>query len=127
MEVYEKAKSLLAAGRLDEAHTLYSQFIEEQSDSCEHAAAVTDAYNSRGHIRYLWVDFPAATEDYSRAIERDPSFAMAHYNRGQVMYRLGICGRGCFIFGAFSYTVFMCMYVYTTYKIRILVCAYLTS
>lgn len=92
MEVYEKAKSLLSAGQLEESYQLYTQFIDSHKESREYTAAVTDAYNSRGHIKYLWVDFPGAIEDYSQAIERDPSFATAHYNRGQVLYRLGETG-----------------------------------
>ena len=48
-----------------------------------------DAFNARGHIKYLWVDFDGAVEDYTEAIRRNPDFAVAYYNRGQIHYRLG--------------------------------------
>jgi len=100
MDVYEKAKALLSAGQLEKSYQLYNQFIDSHKESREYTAAVTDAYNSRGHIKYLWVDFPGATEDYSQAIARDPSFATAHYNRGQVKYRIGETGWK--LFGVYS-------------------------
>ena len=89
MELHEKAKDLLSSGQLEESCRLFTRFIDECGDSVEHRAAVTDAYNSRGHIKYLSVDFPGAIADYSTAMERDPGFAVAWYNRGQVRYRLG--------------------------------------
>ncbi|XP_049854365.1 uncharacterized protein LOC126335302 isoform X1 [Schistocerca gregaria] len=47
------------------------------------------AYNNRGHIRYLQVNFDGAIEDYDKAIAIDPDLAVAYYNRGTVFYRLG--------------------------------------
>ncbi|XP_046990853.1 uncharacterized protein LOC124595963 isoform X3 [Schistocerca americana] len=46
------------------------------------------AYNNRGHIRYLQVNFDGAIEDYDKAIAIDPDLAVAYYNRGTVFYRL---------------------------------------
>ena len=89
MDVLEKARSLLSSGQLQESSELFTHFIHSHKDSTEHRSAVTDAYNSRGHIKYLSVDFPGAIEDYSQAIQRDPHFTIAWYNRGQVQYRLG--------------------------------------
>ena len=89
MEVYEEAKSLLNSEQLQDSCRLLTVFIDDHRDSSELRSAVTDAYNSRGHIKYLNVDFPGAIADYSEALERDPSFAVAWYNRGQVLYRLG--------------------------------------
>ena len=89
VELHKKAKRLLSGGTLEEACRLFTQFIDEHRDCAEHRSAVTDAYNSRGHIKYLSVDFPGAIADYSTALERDPGFAVAWYNRGQVRYRLG--------------------------------------
>ena len=85
---YEKAKLCLERGELDESFRLFSSFIDE-STSGGHPEELTDSYNARGHIRYLWVDFDDAIRDYTEAIKRDPSLAVAHYNRGQVHYRLG--------------------------------------
>lgn len=89
MELHEKAKSLLSSGQLEESCQLFTRFIDECKGSSEHRSAVTDAYNSRGHVKYLSVDFPGAIADYSEALERDSEFAIAWYNRGQVRYRLG--------------------------------------
>ena len=50
---------------------------------------LANVYNTRGHIKYLWVDFNEAIEDYTAAIVMDPSLAAAFYNRGQVHYRMG--------------------------------------
>lgn len=35
------------------------------------------------------VDFDDAIEDYTKAIDLDPCLAVAYYNRGTVLYRLG--------------------------------------
>ena len=89
MELYEAAKRLLCSGQLHESCELFTRFIDSHSDSTEHRSAVTDAYNGRGQAKYLCVDFPGAIADYSQALERDPLFTIAWYNRGQVQYRLG--------------------------------------
>ena len=85
---YQKAKLCLEKGELDESFQLFSSFIDDSS-SILHPEELTDSYNARGHIRYLWVDFDDAIRDYTEAIKRDPGLAVAHYNRGQVHYRLG--------------------------------------
>ena len=89
MDFYEEGKRLLNLGKLEESCQVFTDFIQRYGHSGEHGAAVTDAYNSLGHIKYLSVDFPGAISDYTRAIERDPTFTIAWYNRGQVQYRLG--------------------------------------
>ncbi|PIK54186.1 putative tetratricopeptide repeat protein 32 [Apostichopus japonicus] len=48
-----------------------------------------NAYNHRGQIKYLRVDFDEAIEDYTQALGQCPDFAVALYNRGQIHYRLG--------------------------------------
>ena len=50
---------------------------------------LADVYNSRGHVRYLLVDFNEAIEDYSEAIILNNRHGVAYYNRGQVHYRMG--------------------------------------
>ncbi len=47
------------------------------------------AYNNRGHLQYLQVDFDDAVADYSQSIRLYPTLAVAHYNRGLIHYRLG--------------------------------------
>ena len=88
MELYKKAKSLLETGQLQASFKLFSEFIEVRT-SGDPSELLSDAYNSRGHIRYLWVEFDEAIEDYTEAIELNPEFAVAYYNRGQIHYRLG--------------------------------------
>lgn len=55
---------------------------------CE-AITVATAYNNRGQIKYLRVDFQEAVEDFTSAIQADSSFDVPLYNRGLVHYRLG--------------------------------------
>ena len=88
LDSYQKAKVYLTEGQLDESYRLFTKFIDDQS-SLLHPDELTDSYNARGHISYLWVDFDDAIKDYTEAIKRNPNFAVAHYNRGQVHYRLG--------------------------------------
>lgn len=52
------------------------------------------AFNNRGHIKYLRVEFAAAMEDYAAAIESQPGFEVPYYNRGLVLYRLGTAAPG---------------------------------
>ena len=90
MDTYYRAKELYAEGNLPESHKLLTNFIVSQRGISGNAAAqLTDAFNTRGHIHYRWVDFDEAIQDYSEAIKVDPKFAVAYYNRGQVHYRLG--------------------------------------
>lgn len=86
--LYQRAKVCLEKGELDESFRLLTSFVSAAESATYHEELV-DSYNARGHIRYLWVDFDEAIEDYSEAIRRNPNFAVAHYNRGQVHYRLG--------------------------------------
>lgn len=90
-EVYRKAKDLLDSGELNSSYKFFTDFISSQRalDRSGCREELTDAYNCRGHIRYLWVEFDEAISDYSEAIQLDPKFAVAYYNRGQIHYRLG--------------------------------------
>lgn len=47
------------------------------------------AFNNRGQIKYFRVDFYEAMDDYTSAIEVQPSFEVPYYNRGLILYRLG--------------------------------------
>lgn len=47
------------------------------------------AYNNRGQIKYFRVDFYEAMEDYTSAIQVQPTFEVPYYNRGLILYRLG--------------------------------------
>lgn len=53
---------------------------------------MANAYNNRGQIKYLRVDFYEAMDDYTLAIEHKEDFEVPYYNRGLIKYRLGnIC------------------------------------
>ncbi|NXS55442.1 TTC32 protein, partial [Brachypteracias leptosomus] len=43
------------------------------------------ALNNRGQIKYFRVEFAAAMEDYTAAIECHPGFEVPYYNRGLAM------------------------------------------
>lgn len=53
------------------------------------ATYLATAYNNRGQIKYLRVDFQEAVEDFTSAIQADSRFEVAFYNRGLIHYRLG--------------------------------------
>lgn len=93
MDLYEKAKELLSSNRLEECHEVLTQLLDGSKDGVSSTGLssdqVADAYNTRGHVKYLWVDFDGAILDYTQAIRCDSSLAVAYYNRGQVHYRMG--------------------------------------
>ncbi|XP_051830062.1 tetratricopeptide repeat protein 32 isoform X3 [Antechinus flavipes] len=47
------------------------------------------AYNNRGQIKYLRVDFYEAVDDYTAAIAARPHYEIPYYNRGLIFYRMG--------------------------------------
>ncbi|ODM95816.1 Tetratricopeptide repeat protein 32 [Orchesella cincta] len=49
---------------------------------------ISRAYNNRGYLKYLQVDFEGAIQDYTKALKYDSTLACAYYNRGLVTYRL---------------------------------------
>lgn len=73
-----------------EAEELYTQFITSclQSRNCE-ASDLGTAFNNRGQIKYLRVDFHEAIDDYTSAIQAHSRFEIPFYNRGLIHYRLG--------------------------------------
>ena len=46
------------------------------------------AYNNRGFLYYLKVEFELAVQDYTQALRHNDSLAVAFYNRGLVHYRM---------------------------------------
>ncbi|XP_060709881.1 tetratricopeptide repeat protein 32 isoform X2 [Hemiscyllium ocellatum] len=76
------------------AEELYTRFIlhcpdGEWKDKCC-AEDLANAYNNRGQIKYLRVDFYEAMDDYTSAIQIKEDFEVAYYNRGLIRYRLGL-------------------------------------
>ena len=47
-----------------------------------------NSYVNRGNAKYDLQDFRGAIQDYSKAIELDPSYAVAYFNRGNAKYDL---------------------------------------
>ena len=47
------------------------------------------AYNLMGLVEYMKVEFGAAKQHYTAALEKDHSLAAAYFNRGTVCYRMG--------------------------------------
>ncbi|XP_027793662.2 tetratricopeptide repeat protein 32 isoform X1 [Marmota flaviventris] len=85
-------------GEYAEAEALYSAYIRQGAGAAPVGAHpgskcipedLATAYNNRGQIKYLKVDFFEAMDDYTSAIEVQPSFEVPYYNRGLILYRLG--------------------------------------
>ena len=91
--VYDSAKLLRNSGYYSDALKELNKLIDlskkckEQSESLNQL--LSRAWNDRGHLKYLKVDFDAAIYDYTQAIELDKNFAVPYYNRGQIHYRMG--------------------------------------
>ncbi|KAM6355166.1 tetratricopeptide repeat protein 32 [Podargus strigoides] len=91
-ELLAAAQAQLAARRLSAAEELYDRFIARCAGPAGGTAPAGDlatALNNRGQIKYFRVEFAAAVEDYTAAIECQPGFEVPYYNRGLVLYRLG--------------------------------------
>lgn len=88
---FRKAQDLLRLGKNDDAFESFTEFIERESFLLElgHHKELSQAYNERGYIRYLRVDFGKAVDDYTKSISLDEDFPVPYYNRGQIHYRLG--------------------------------------
>ncbi|KAF0870711.1 tetratricopeptide repeat protein 32 [Crocuta crocuta] len=85
-------------GEYAEAETLYSAYISQCACAASVGAApgskcspedLATAYNNRGQIKYFRVDFYEAMDDYTSAIQVQPTFEVPYYNRGLILYRLG--------------------------------------
>ncbi|XP_042659209.1 tetratricopeptide repeat protein 32 isoform X2 [Tyto alba] len=102
------AEAQAARGRLAAAEELYSRCIARWAGNVPGPGGagpagtaarppsprsarrdLATALNDRGRVRYLRVEFAAAMEDYTAAIECLPAFEVPYYNRGLVLYRLG--------------------------------------
>ncbi|KAM4042039.1 tetratricopeptide repeat protein 32 isoform 2-T3 [Anomaloglossus baeobatrachus] len=84
------ANAELEQRHLEAAEELYDKIIErcEQNSKCS-TEELSVAYNNRGQIKYLRVDFYEAMDDYTEAIRINPKFEVPFYNRGLIRYRLG--------------------------------------
>ncbi|GAA6228833.1 tetratricopeptide repeat protein 32 [Lates japonicus] len=89
-QILHYANSEFKKKNFKQAEELYTEFISSclQSRKCT-AGDLATAYNNRGQIKYLRVDFHEAVEDYTSAIQTDSQFEIPFYNRGLIHYRLG--------------------------------------
>ncbi|XP_074438018.1 tetratricopeptide repeat protein 32 isoform X3 [Larus michahellis] len=87
-ELLSAAQAHLSARRLSAAEELYSRFID-RGPAAGTGRDLATALNNRGQIKYFRVEFAAAMEDYTAAIQCQPGFEVPYYNRGLVLYRLG--------------------------------------
>ncbi|KAM6405875.1 tetratricopeptide repeat protein 32 [Pluvialis apricaria] len=88
-ELLAAAQAHLAARRLSAAEELYGRLIAGGAAAGGAGRHLATALNDRGQVRYFRVEFAAAVEDYTAAIECQPAFEVPYYNRGLVLYRLG--------------------------------------
>ncbi|CAJ1077006.1 tetratricopeptide repeat protein 32 [Xyrichtys novacula] len=89
-QILDQAHSEFQKQNYKEAEELYSEFISSCSQSRgSDPKLLSTAFNNRGQIKYLRVDFREAVEDYTCAIQTDSSFETPYYNRGLIHYRLG--------------------------------------
>ncbi|XP_021371502.1 tetratricopeptide repeat protein 32-like [Mizuhopecten yessoensis] len=92
--LFEQAKTEESKGNRDKALEQYTQFINLtcRNDRSNYSKYMKEklalAYNNRGFLRYLRVDFDEAIEDYTRSVSLDPDLAVTYYNRGTIHYRL---------------------------------------
>ncbi|KAL1254048.1 hypothetical protein QQF64_016277 [Cirrhinus molitorella] len=88
--ILQKAHDEFNSKNYKPAEELYTQFIESCSKSRDcNAHDLAIAYNNRGQVKYLRVDFYEAMDDYTCAIQINSQFEVPLYNRGLIRYRLG--------------------------------------
>ncbi|KAK6167432.1 hypothetical protein SNE40_021464 [Patella caerulea] len=97
-KTFYEAEYLESHGQEKEAFDKYSDFIEQmlsvvkQDDenvNLKIRSKLALAYNNRGYLRYLKVDFDEAIVDYTAGLKFDPKMHFSYYNRGLIHYRLG--------------------------------------
>merc|ERR1711860_3474 len=72
--------------KFKEVEEMFTTFLKESEN--EDDAMKARALNNRGHTKYMQVEFEAALEDYNKALDVFPDFAVARYNRGTIFYRM---------------------------------------
>ncbi|XP_056125245.1 tetratricopeptide repeat protein 32 [Rhinichthys klamathensis goyatoka] len=88
--ILQKAHDEFNSKNFKRAEEIYTQFIESCTTSRDcNAHDLAIAYNNRGQVKYLRVDFYEAMDDYTSAIQINSQFEVPLYNRGLIHYRLG--------------------------------------
>ncbi|KAK3087083.1 hypothetical protein FSP39_001399 [Pinctada imbricata] len=87
---FELALKLEKEGNSAEALEKYTKFINETTSKITKSETekLALAYNNRGFLKYLQVDFDGAVEDYTASIQINNKAAITYYNRGTVHYRM---------------------------------------
>ncbi|XP_050995219.1 tetratricopeptide repeat protein 32 isoform X2 [Labeo rohita] len=89
LKILQKAHDEFNSKNYERAEELYTQFIESSTKSRDcNAHDLAVAYNNRGQVKYLRVDFYEAMDDYTCAIQINSQFEVPLYNRGLIRYRL---------------------------------------
>jgi len=96
--IVDKAEALVKENRLKDALGLYSTWLKEalrfpQRINPQRDESVAVAYNNRGHLKYMLVDFEGAVQDYNAGLEYNSMLPCLYYNRGTIMYRMGYFGK----------------------------------
>ncbi|NP_001020691.1 tetratricopeptide repeat protein 32 [Danio rerio] len=90
LKILQKAHEEFNSKNYKRAEELYTQFIESCTKSRDcNGQDLAIAYNNRGQVKYLRVDFYEAMDDYTSAIHINRQFEVPLYNRGLIRYRLG--------------------------------------
>uniref|UniRef100_A0A3Q0RQH0 Tetratricopeptide repeat domain 32 n=1 Tax=Amphilophus citrinellus TaxID=61819 RepID=A0A3Q0RQH0_AMPCI len=87
-QILEDAHAEFKRQNFKMAEELYTKFISSCIQTEREASSLATAYNNRGQIKYLRVDFYEAMDDYTSAIQADSQFEVPFYNRGLIHYRL---------------------------------------
>ncbi|XP_051952357.1 tetratricopeptide repeat protein 32-like [Xyrauchen texanus] len=86
----QKAHDEFNSKNYTRAEELYTQFIESCTKNRQcNSRDLAIAYNNRGQVKYLKVDFYEAMDDYTSAIQTNSQYEVPFYNRGLINYRLG--------------------------------------
>ena len=82
-----QVEKLYKEKKFHEVEEMFSTFLKEAE--AESDAVKARAFNNRGHAKYMQVNFDAAIQDYDQALKLDEALAVAKYNRGTILYRMG--------------------------------------
>eukprot|EP00096_Caligus_rogercresseyi_P001804 TRINITY_DN13056_c0_g1_i1.p1 TRINITY_DN13056_c0_g1~~TRINITY_DN13056_c0_g1_i1.p1 ORF type:complete len:127 (+),score=42.74 TRINITY_DN13056_c0_g1_i1:40-420(+) len=81
------SQRLYADKKFKEVEGMLTTFLKEASNESPELRG--QAFNDRGHAKYMQVDFPGALEDLNTALSLSPDLAIAFYNRATIKYRMG--------------------------------------
>ncbi|XP_064597566.1 tetratricopeptide repeat protein 32-like [Liolophura sinensis] len=74
---------------IDGCQVYLQNTVTQDSSNTNVSKLLALAYNNRGYLKYLQVDFDEASEDYTCCLGQDRTMYMSFHNRGMIHYRLG--------------------------------------